>query len=309
MARLRDTSDFEVATLAELVGIANAIEKESVARYELLADEMRRRDETDTADAFGIMAREEAGHVEDVARWADSLGEDVPPSADFVWRLPPDLAAGWDQVVGSSLLTPYRAYAIAVDNEERAFAFYAYVAAWAEDSRIAAEAEKLAHEELRHAAKLRTLRRAAWRREGRADAPASPAVESVADLRSLIAGSEARIAARQAAMAASAPNDGATGRMLEDLARQAASRTGGATVADGDGDAVEEPGSEVALLRAALRPLEQFSELLEDVLLRPSDETVSAEAGSALAAVIERIAQINRRLEQVESRQDPAMRN
>ena len=47
---------------------------------------------------------------------------------------------------------------------ERAFAFYAYLAAAADDATIAREAEALAREELRHAALLRTWRRAAWRR-------------------------------------------------------------------------------------------------------------------------------------------------
>ena len=66
----------------------------------------------------------------------------------------------------SAALTPYKALTIAVQNEERGFAFYSYIAAHIEDAGGGRNAaEQLAREELRHAALLRRERRRAWRRE------------------------------------------------------------------------------------------------------------------------------------------------
>src|SRR3546814_4038197 len=90
---------------------------------------------------MGAGAREEDAHVAGVESWARRLDQPVPGDDRFRWRLPADLAATWDEVSGSALLTPFRAYAIAVDNEQRAFAFYAYLSASAEDPAIAREAE------------------------------------------------------------------------------------------------------------------------------------------------------------------------
>ena len=61
-------------------------------------------------------------------------------------------------------VTAYRVLAIAVRNEQRAFAFFAYVAAHAPDQELRQLAEDLAHERLGHAATLRRERRKAWRR-------------------------------------------------------------------------------------------------------------------------------------------------
>ena len=53
------------------------------------------------------------------------------------------------------MTTPYRALAMAVRNEERAFAFWSYVAAYSEDSEIKKAAEAMAREELGHVSTLR----------------------------------------------------------------------------------------------------------------------------------------------------------
>ncbi len=154
-------------TLSVLVGIANAIEHESVQRYAALAESMDRRGNATAAAAFRAMLDVERGHVDAVEHWASSLGEALPDPGEFKWRLPADLANSWDDVAGSARLTPYRAFAIAVDNEKRAFTLYSYLAAYAPDPRIAAQAEGLALEELRHASLMRRWRRQAWHRERR----------------------------------------------------------------------------------------------------------------------------------------------
>ncbi|HSN31885.1 MAG TPA: ferritin family protein, partial [Ideonella sp.] len=192
-------------TVPMLVGIADAIERESVRRYETLAATMERRGETATAAAFHVMLDEERKHIEAIDRWAASLGRAREGATTFEWRLPADLFSSWDEVAGSARLTPYRAFAIAVDNEQRAFALYSYLAAAAGDPRVATEAERLALEELRHASLMRRWRREAWHRERRAagEGPyaVSSAVTSPDSLHALLARGEAAVAGRHRAIA------------------------------------------------------------------------------------------------------------
>ncbi len=96
-------------------------------------------------------------------RWMDGPGlgetthtEDLQPSL-----YPKNLPAIGRRRPEAHCSRHMRAYSIAVDNEARAFAFFAYLAASAGDTRIARGAEHLALEKLQHAAQLRTLRRGA----------------------------------------------------------------------------------------------------------------------------------------------------
>lgn len=296
-----------VATLGELVGIAHAIEVEAIDRYRWLAEEMRRRGETATAEAFTAMAEEEQAHVEAVQGWAGSLGEPVPPARDFSWRLPAELAGSWDEVARSALLTPYRAYAVAVDNEERAFAFYAYLASASSDAQVAREAEHLALEELRHAALLRVWRRAAWRREngGAAEGPAAlRGLDSPEALARLLARREAEIANchRLLALRLRALGDDESARLLEELAAEAAARA-----ASGEASPLcltEVCGGEQALpiLFAAQRPLERLCEQLEELHLGAPSEALQRMAETFLADAVARIARLGRRIEELEAR-------
>ncbi|MCZ7559580.1 MAG: hypothetical protein M5U30_05585 [Burkholderiaceae bacterium] len=118
--------EIQSVSMPLLVGIASAIERESLERYTALAGTMERRGEAATAAAFRVMLEEERHHVDEVARWAVGLGEPVPEPGRFDWQLPAELSSSWDEISGSALLTPYRAFAIAVDNEKRAFALYSY---------------------------------------------------------------------------------------------------------------------------------------------------------------------------------------
>lgn len=182
----------DMATLAD---IARAIERESVRQYTWLAEVMERRGEPATAAAFRTMLEEERRHVAAVERWAAATVDTPPRVAGpaVEWQLPEDLAGAWDEVSGSALLTPYRAFAVAVENEQRAFAFYAYLAANADDAHVRTEAERLGAEELRHAALFRRWRRRAYHRERRGPRPEPQRIESVAQLRDLLAQHEAAI--------------------------------------------------------------------------------------------------------------------
>lgn len=289
----------DAITMRELVGIANAIEQESARRYAALADTMQRRGETATAAAFRAMHDEELAHVDAVAQWAAALGEPVPAAEEFRWRLPEDLASSWEDVAGSARLTPYRAFAVAVENERRAFTMYSYLAARATQPRVAAEAERLALEELRHASVMRRWRRQAWHRERRAFVVQAPAIGSVAQLRELLARNEAVLASRHRTLAARlrAIGDEESARVLESClaeptwppAPQAPPPAGDAPasaqhVPDADANAVH-------LLVAAQEPLEAFSETLEAVMRAAEGETF-AQAERALANVVTRLARI-----------------
>jgi rubrerythrin len=196
----------------------------------------------------------------------------------------------------SARLTPYRAFAIAVDNEQRAFALYSYLATAASDPRVAAEAERLAHEELRHASLMRRWRRQAWHREGRAHRPAPLEVTSPAALGALLAEQEAAIAARQRAIASRlrATGDEDSAQLLEALAASASRPVDRNTL-----PAVEPPADDdpVHLLVAAQAPLEALAETLE-VVLRTSEGALFDETEKALSTVVARIARIARQTEQ-----------
>lgn len=263
---LRDDPDIDVVSMSTLVEIARAIEDEAVRRYALLAELMDRRGEPATAAAFRAMGEEERRHVVAVDRWAASVEEPLGAAADFEWVLPEDLSSSWEDIAGSALLTPYRAFAVAVENEERAFAFYAYLAARAENDRIKAEAEKLGSEELRHAALLRGWRRRAYHRERGTGQPGSQPPErlqldSIEALRAFLAQREAAIAVTQRELA----------QRLE------------------AGTSDEERRH---LLVEAQKPLETLADVLEAVMAESEGELFD-EAAAAMGRVIERLARIS----------------
>jgi rubrerythrin len=290
-------------TMALLVGIANAIEREAVERYTRLAQVMERRGEPDIAAAFRKMLDEERVHVDAVERWITELGEPPPDVAQFRWRLPKDLSKSWDEAAGSARLTPYRAFALAVDNEQRAFALYSYLAAAAEDPKVAAQAEALALEELRHAAAMRRWRREAWHREQRHAAAEPPVVTSVAQLEALLAKHEAQIGRchRAVVQKLRALGDEPSAAVVETAARAPSCEV---EEQPGVPETIPETDNPVRLLLAAQAPLEELSEVLETVMRRIEGELFAA-AEKALANVIARIAnislQIERRLQVAES--------
>jgi len=250
--------------MRHLVGIAAAIESEAIRRYATLAQEMVRRGEHATAATFREMGEMEEHHREAVDRWASALNEPVPADETFAWLLPVEIAASWEEVRHSSLLTPYRALAIAVTNEERAFAFYAYVAASARDPRVAHEAEKMAREELAHAAELRVRRRQAYRRESGGHAHATvAAIDSMAAFRAL------------------------ERRLTEETVRAQREMAQG-----GSGS--------LAQLRGALQPLERASEIYEELIAQAPSEDLLAAEQSALTNVVEQIALLSRRIADLE---------
>ena len=291
--------EIDSVDMQTLVGVANAIEHEALRRYALLIDRMEQQGEATTAAAFQVMLDEERKHVEAVGRWAERLGQRVPAPEDYAWQLPEELSSSWTDISGSALLTPYRAFAIAVENEQRAFSFYTYLAARAEDPQVMAEAEKLAVEELQHAALLRRFRRRAWHRERRPARAVDISITSARALRQLIAAHEAAIARshRDLGSRLRRIGDEQSARLLEELS-PVSPRSGAPEVVpdrerqDRARDAEPLDGDAAHLLVQAQKPLEAFSETLEAVM-RTTEGELFAQAEVAMVDVVTRLARIS----------------
>ncbi len=160
-----------IGSTRELIALAHAMEQEAVRRYQDLAQRMREQGEAGLTATFALLAQMEARHVEQVETRAHELTGNPPDHALVTWELPDNFDA---DAARSATLSPYRALAIAVRNEERAFAFFSYLAAEAPNDTLRALAETFAKEELDHAARLRHERRRAWRSE-HVGAPPHPA--------------------------------------------------------------------------------------------------------------------------------------
>jgi rubrerythrin len=153
-------------SLDELFALAYAMEQEAAKRYSALAIEMRRQQKLDLAQVFEDLAASERGHVDSVARWSQSRTGHKPDASLIRWEGPETFdAEAAAEITTSRLMTPHRALSMAVRNEDRAFAFWSYVAAHADQDDIRQAAEAMAREELGHVAMLRKERRRAYHRE------------------------------------------------------------------------------------------------------------------------------------------------
>lgn len=159
------TEPWVMASMTELLSFARAMEQEAVDGYVALAARMRAEGRPDLAAVFDGLIAEEEGHLGKVDQW---LGERAPEPVSLPEPLFDDEGAG---VVAPELLTSYRAFSMAVRNEERAFVFWSYAAAHAPSEEIRQAAERLAREELGHVATLRRERRRAFHemRQAKAD--------------------------------------------------------------------------------------------------------------------------------------------
>jgi rubrerythrin len=284
-----------IESLEVLIGLANAIEIEAVARYRQLAALMEERDDAASAAVFRALAAVEQRHVDMVAALARTLRLEVPAPLRFAGYLPPEISESWNDVQHSQLLTPYRALAVAVANQERTFALYSYIAANAENVAVAQQAEALAREELAHVAELRVQRRLAWRREF---APrvriVSGSVETIEAFRALdrrLMGAAAAVH-RSVAADLRAAGDAEDAMLVTALAQSEEAIAGARAMPT----VVRQDSAPAALLREALRPLERASEAYEDVVVHTSQEALLQEALAALGRVVESIALLAQRL-------------
>ena len=289
-----------------LVGMTTALEHESQRRYEKLADTMEQRGKPDTAAAFLTLRDEERSHVDALARWAGSLDEPMPAPEEFARLVPAELSNAWNEVAGSALLTPYRAFSIAVLNEQRTFSLYSYLAAHATSERVRAEAERLAGEALRHAGLIRRWRREAWHRARReAPSPATRPITDVAALRHLLGTSLAGIDHCHAAVAQRLREigDEASARIVEQqlalVEQQAVATPGAGSEAEPDA-AIAACKESLPLLVLAQRPLEALADRLEATMASAQGELFD-ETSQAMDSLVKRLASIASRAMDLQS--------
>ena len=155
---------WKMASVDELLALAAVMEQEAIDGYVALSLRMKEMGRSDLATVFDALVAEEEGHLGKVDQWRDELGHGGPALASP--RLPDKLFD--DEGTGKAtpdLLSAYRAFSLAVRNEERAFVFWSYVSAHAQSEEIRTAAERMAREELRHVATLRRERRKAFHQE------------------------------------------------------------------------------------------------------------------------------------------------
>ena len=259
----------------EFLAVAQALEQEAAARYRALSARMARQGDAEMAAQFDFLAGIEDRHATHVADRGLALLGHAPDPARVRWELP----VGYDEEEASgAALGAYQALAFAVRNEERAFAFYSYVAAEAERADLRALAEELARDELEHAALLRRHRRRAFH----ADRPA--AVErpgNVEALRVLATRWDAEAAAAHAELA----------RALDE-AGESADAAIFRRLAEQEGGAVTGVAAMPKLRSAAdgLRLLEESFDRYAMIGERADDERVVAEAQRLASEIVGRLA-------------------
>lgn len=266
-----------VRALGDLLAMARAIEQEAVRRYRVLADRMRLRGADELARLFDFLSGIEDKHVAAVDRWAAELtGGEVAP-LPVGWEVP----ESFDEEEGASrLLTPYRALAVAVRNEDRAFAFYSYVAAHAASERIQEAAETLAKEELEHAILLRRERRKAFHaaRSHRPETSPAAVAETLSDLWIVTAEAEARAARYHRALADDLMSRDAQTSAL--FAAAAADEEACAREAEGHVDHASPVAAQLSppTTEGGLRLLEEAFDRYADIAERSHDEAVLHQA-------------------------------
>jgi hypothetical protein len=150
-----------VRSLNELYAIAFDQAQKAARQYGALAKQMDAR-LLPVRPVFEVLATRERNRCDTLSAACGKL----PDTSDLRWA-PIDLvpAAEIAEIRNSSLSTPYAAWALAARHRQRAFVFWTYVIALAEDPLVRRTAEQLAHEALSDGNLLRRERRLAWRIE------------------------------------------------------------------------------------------------------------------------------------------------
>jgi rubrerythrin len=265
-----------ITTLEDLLSTADAMERESADRYRGLAVQLRNQGDAIVAAEFEALAELEDRHVSEVTARAHAVigGPVNPISAE---RLPPVFD---EEEARGAMANAYQALAFAVRNEERAFAFYTYVAAAADNQSVRALAEDMARDELDHASRLRRLRRRAFHQERPLEVEIPASVER---LRVLVQQWEERAAAAHAALAVRLESWGQRdeANVFRRLATEEEAASAGAPMAEA------RPLSSPA---EGLRLIEEHFDRLALIGERAKDELVVAEAQRLAERMVARLA-------------------
>jgi hypothetical protein len=170
----------DIGSVPALLALAYRIGRDGESRYLSLAEQMRRLHNDDSARVFDRLAAGQTERVGEIARLARSIGVDVGATPVLDWQ--PDEDEAVAILMGTDyLMTPYRAFQLAVLHEQQAFTLFSMVSATATDPEVQDHAEELAHQSLETLSLLRADRRLAYRgeprsalsREGLNDKPAT----------------------------------------------------------------------------------------------------------------------------------------
>ncbi|MFO1062143.1 MAG: ferritin family protein [Dongiaceae bacterium] len=278
MSLLEQEPPGPIDSVAMLLALARAMEARAAARYRAFAGAMRAAGRADLVPLLERLAGEEERHA---AALAARGGEAAEPAAPA-----PEGHAG---DVNPASLTPYALLALAVESEERAFAFYSHVAAAATLPAVRELAEALAREELAHAALLRQERRKAFRAEGvGARSPPDPAAASLAALWASAARLEGRAALQHRQLAAAGGPDAGLLRTIAEeeatAARECAGRIGATPPAVLDVAAAGDPRRPLAAALARYRAIAR----------RAVDAAGAAAAERLAAGVADRLERLDR---------------
>ncbi|MBD2749667.1 ferritin family protein [Microvirga sp. BT688] len=167
MSLLKSEPAGSVRSLDELFAIAAAMESEAAIRYAEIGERMRREGDPALASVFERLSADEMGHLDRVVHWSTRTQGRNPDPASIRWERSETFDDEGVALAHPRLLTAYRALSMAVRNEERAFAFWSYVAAHAQSTEVRQAAETMAHEELEHVSILRRERRNAFHADRR----------------------------------------------------------------------------------------------------------------------------------------------
>lgn len=300
--------ELTAGTIEEIMAAAYALERAAAARYTSLGSAMRQVGHENVASVFEELAAEEEQHVTSVERLSTSLLSRLPAEDIVRWVLPETFGA--DEAGPPALLTPYKALSTAVRSEERAFAFWTYVAASAESAVVRAQAEIMARQELLHAAKLRAARRRAYHVERAGRQLVASAGGEALSFEALRAeqtriNGEALAFLFAAAMRLDDLRDTESAVLFRDVANEIAGSTGGRTP-----DALEivAPAAQARLHRAgrteilfdATGVLERVADRYMELLVRSPDAAVTAELQRLGDLAMVHVARLNQRFAAVE---------
>jgi rubrerythrin len=299
--------EIPAANIEEIMAAAHALEDAAVQRYRNLAAAMRAVAHEEVAKVFDDLTAEEEQHVRSVEKMTRSLLRGTSAATAVRWVLPETFGA--EEAGPPTLLTPYKALSIAVRTEERAFAFWSYVAASAAANDVRSLAETMARQELFHASKLRVARRRAFHaqvgRKARLGSGATPL--DLAELRyqSVRMATEATAFLSAAATRLDQLSDRESAILLRDIA-DAVTTSARLPTTNVDADARRltaerlQHASCSTVLFEAEGVLERWLERYVNMLDRSPDALVTAELQRLADETVRFVAQVSRRLATLE---------
>jgi rubrerythrin len=145
-----------IESAAELYAHAIAIEREAAERYAEFAERMADEGRDELAEVFAGLALTEAEHLEVLERRTDGVALPDLKTYQYKW-----LDTGIPEVPARELvmrlMTPRQALAIALQAEQRAYAFFEHACITATDPALRVLAREMAAEEREHVALLAQL--------------------------------------------------------------------------------------------------------------------------------------------------------